>query len=193
MSGADLISASDAEPLYVHTTSQVEVKTKNTIVLEDVYACWTLNGENAKATGTPGDKTAKDYAHSAADIFCMVLNDAGEVDVEPCVPAAVKYDGKNTVITCYADGATGAADLEVGKVVLVDYYVKKTANAQIIEITADKFAGSFYLEGSTLFRRQADGVDLPAEFIIPNGKIQSNFTFSMASTGDPSEQMRLAV
>lgn len=27
---------------------------------------------------------------------------------------------------------------------------------------------------------------MPAEFIIPNCKIQSNFTFSMASSGDPS-------
>jgi hypothetical protein len=27
---------------------------------------------------------------------------------------------------------------------------------------------------------------MPAEFIIPNCKVQSNFTFSMASSGDPS-------
>ena len=27
---------------------------------------------------------------------------------------------------------------------------------------------------------------MPAEFIIPNCKIQSNFNFTMASTGDPS-------
>jgi hypothetical protein len=29
-------------------------------------------------------------------------------------------------------------------------------------------------------------VDWPAEFIIPSGKVQSNFTFTMAATGDPS-------
>ena len=49
----------------------------------------------------------------------------------------------------------------------------------------DKFGGNFYLEASTLFRN-TDGVDMPAEFIIPNCKIQSNFTFTMASSGDPS-------
>jgi len=27
---------------------------------------------------------------------------------------------------------------------------------------------------------------MPAEFVIPNCKVQSNFTFSMASSGDPS-------
>lgn len=69
--------------------------------------------------------------------------------------------------------------------VIVDYYVEKPAAAQQIEITADKFGGNYYLEASTLFRTQ-NGVDMPAEFIIPNCKVQSNFTFTMASSGDPS-------
>ena len=70
--------------------------------------------------------------------------------------------------------------------VIVDYYVERegSGNKQI-EITADKFGGNYYLEASTLFRDQ-NGVDMPAEFIIPNCKIQSNFTFTMASSGDPS-------
>ena len=41
------------------------------------------------------------------------------------------------------------------------------------------------MEAATLFR-DTNGVDMPAEFIIPNCKIQSNFTFTMASSGDPS-------
>ena len=69
--------------------------------------------------------------------------------------------------------------------VLVDYYVEKASGAQQIEITADKFGGTYYIEADTLFRTQ-QGLDMPAEFIIPNGKIQSNFTLSMAATGDPS-------
>ena len=70
--------------------------------------------------------------------------------------------------------------------VIVDYYVAREGEgAMQIEITADKFGGNYYLEASTLFRDQR-GVDMPAEFIIPNCKIQSNFTFSMASSGDPS-------
>ena len=72
-----------------------------------------------------------------------------------------------------------------GAVVLVDYYVEQKSNAQQIDITPDKFGGNYYLEASTLFR-DTNGVDMPAEFIIPNCKIQSNFTFTMASTGDPS-------
>lgn len=69
-------------------------------------------------------------------------------------------------------------------VALVDYYVEKDG-VQQIDITSDKFGGNYCLEASTLFR-DTNGIDLPAEFIIPNCKIQSNFTFSMASSGDPS-------
>lgn len=69
--------------------------------------------------------------------------------------------------------------------VLVDYYVAREAGATQIEITADKFGGNYYLEAETLFRNQS-GQDMPAEFVIPNCKIQSNFTFTMANSGDPS-------
>lgn len=70
--------------------------------------------------------------------------------------------------------------------VIVDYYTRHMSGTNMqIDITPDKFGGNYYLEASTLFRTQ-DGVDLPAEFIIPNCKIQSNFTFTMASSGDPS-------
>ena len=71
--------------------------------------------------------------------------------------------------------------------VIVDYYVKhsEAGAAKQIEISAESFGGNFYLEASTLFR-DTNGTDLPAEFIIPNCKIQSNFNFTMASSGDPS-------
>ena len=70
--------------------------------------------------------------------------------------------------------------------VMVDYYVKKKSNTvSELQIGAENFAGYYYVEADTLFRTQ-DGDDLPANITFPNIKIQSNFTFSMASTGDPS-------
>ena len=69
--------------------------------------------------------------------------------------------------------------------VIVDYYTEKNGGAKEIEITPDKFGGNYYLEASTLWKNSA-GIDEAAEFIIPNCKIQSNFTFTMASSGDPS-------
>ena len=76
-------------------------------------------------------------------------------------------------------------DAAGGNIVLVDYYIERESGAFEIDITPDKFGGNFYLEASTLFR-DTNGVDMPAEFIIPNCKVQSNFTFTMASSGDPS-------
>ena len=78
-----------------------------------------------------------------------------------------------------------ADDMNLGNGVLIDYYTPVRSGAKQIEIDAEKFAGTYYLEGSTLWR-DTNGVDHPAEFIIPNCKIQSAFTFTMAATGDPS-------
>ena len=85
------------------------------------------------------------------------------------------------------DGKKLTGEIEAGKTVLVDYYVTKQSGVvSELQIDAENFAGYYYVEASTLFRRQADGVDMPAELTLPNVKIQSNFTFAMASTGDPS-------
>lgn len=68
----------------------------------------------------------------------------------------------------------------------VDYYTAKDSGVTEIQIDAENFAGFYYVEASTLFRRESDGKDLPAEIVFPKVKIQSNFTFNMASSGDPS-------
>lgn len=81
---------------------------------------------------------------------------------------------------------TVGADLN-GKEVFVDCYIEKGADsAHEVQIESSSFGSNFYVEASTLFRKQADGTDVPAEITLPNVKIQSNITFSMASTGDPS-------
>lgn len=71
--------------------------------------------------------------------------------------------------------------------VFVDYYLDKVATAvDELQIAADNFAGNYYVEADTLFRRKSDGVDMPANLTFPNVKIQSNLTFSLSGTGDPS-------
>ena len=85
------------------------------------------------------------------------------------------------------DGTSLVAGTASNQTVMVDYYVvKKSADVSEIQIDAENFAGYYYVEADTLFRRQDNGVDMPANITLPNVKIQSNFTFSMASTGDPS-------
>jgi hypothetical protein len=165
LSGAGLVEASQDKPINVHVTETVEVTDGNTIYVEQ---------EPSVSAGS--------------EIYVMVLEN-GEVTGEPYLGT---YDnnqenGKYVIkLKSRADGYVVEDDAVKNTVVLVDYYTeKKSAGTSQIEITADKFGGNFYIEASTLFRTK-EGVDMPAEFIIPNGKIQSNFTFTMASSGDPS-------
>ncbi len=107
----------------------------------------------------------------------VVIMEDGDLAGASITGLSVDEEGKKLT------GATAAA----GKQVFVDFYiVKQSAVVSELQIDAENFAGYYYVEASTLFRRQADGVDMPAEITLPNVKIQSNFTFSMASTGDPS-------
>lgn len=176
LSGAGLIDATESEPIMVHTTEQI-----------------VLDGDSVDDEGNIIVPLSEEPHFNANEdfIYIMALKN-GEVDSEPYIPFSV--DGKNAILSQNsADGSrkNDLADMletlgtggEV--VVLVDYYTKKTGGASEITITPDKFGGYYYLEASTLFRN-TDGVDMPAEFIIPNCKIQSNFTFTMASSGDPS-------
>jgi hypothetical protein len=81
---------------------------------------------------------------------------------------------------------TDPGAIKPGNTVRIDCYAVHTDGAQEIQIDAENFAGYYYIEADTLFRDEATGQDLPAQFIIPRGKIQSNFTFTMANSGDPS-------
>ena len=175
LSGAGLIEASESTPIMVHTTEPTAE-----VTFDDEK-----NPSEVRITlsETPHFSESEDF------IYVMLMND-GEVDSEPFIPAKVE----GNVITLQAEFGNGRSnDLtpffeKAGKediVVLVDYYVKRIGGVSEISITPDKFGGYYYLEASTLFRN-TDGVDMPAEFIIPNCKIQSAFNFTMASSGDPS-------
>ena len=122
-------------------------------------------------TSVVGDTTIS----ATAPFYVLETEDDGSIKG---VIDGATVDGTGKKITC-----AGAAN----KTVMIDYYIiKQLSNMSEIHITADSFAGNWYVEGDTLFRRQADGVDLPAMLTFPNVKIQSNFNFTMAGTGDPS-------
>ena len=199
LSGAGLVDASNAKPIYQHVTETVDA------------ADMTLTTNELKIRVTEMPYLPSDKGDNFA--YVMLMKN-GEIISEPFIP-------EHTVVTkANADGEvptyTYQEDTEGGYIItvkthknhseladadedytakltddykydacLVDYYTPKMSDAQQIEITADKFGGNYYLEASTLFR-DTNGVDMPAEFIIPNCKIQSNFTFTMASSGDPS-------
>lgn len=98
----------------------------------------------------------------------------------------VETDNGGNIIPGFESSDYSPEDVQVGDSVRIDCYTVHDDGAYEMEIEAGTFAGYYYIEASTLFRDEATGVDMPAEFIIPRGKIQSNFTFSMAASGDPS-------
>ena len=179
LSGAGLVEATKDEQIMVHTTEQVA---------------------NARIEENNGEKdiviTLSEVPHFSEneDFIYVMLMSNGEVVSEPFIPAEV--NGKEIILreNFGTDDNARVNDLEkieadlaakMDVVFLVDYYVARSGGVSEITITPDKFGGYYYLEASTLFRN-TDGVDMPAEFIIPNCKIQSNFNFTMASSGDPS-------
>ena len=203
LSGAGLMDATEGEPIYVHTTQQVEVK-DGAIILDKVPSI-----------------------ENGAEMYLMIMKEDGSIDADK-IPLRILYSGgtgtagtapTKKTITNIQDLIDGAVDrynkahdgTDGGKkvdnfvglktedyklktaeetgynpIVYVDYYVKAASGVKQIDIEAGKFGGSYYLEASTLWRDQSTGDDYPAEFIIPNCKVQSNFTFTMAPTGDPS-------
>lgn len=124
-------------------------------------------------------------------MFGVILDDAGApaihcgeqiglAGVEPnCNVYTVTRDNKLQI-------TFAGADKYVGRVMRVDCYVEKTAGVTQLDVTAEDFSGNFYVEALTFFREQASGVDMPVFMIFPNVKIQSNFTLTMANSGDPS-------
>ena len=161
LSGAGIVEATGSKAINVHMTSRVEGNVSSGSVTVDL----------AKAIPTNGTLLEEEE-----NIYGFILDNSGNISERL---KSKSVDGNQITFS--------EVQTDNGKVIiLVDYYVAMKSGVQQLEVTPDKFAGSYYLEASTLFRRQEDGVDMPAQFIIPNVKIQSAFNFSMASTGDPS-------
>ena len=156
LSGAGLIDNSTKQYNY-HMTSYAEVDASKVVNLTA-----RANAVNAKGLS---DK---------APLFVLEAAEDGSLT------------GKMYSVTSI-DGYKLTTNAPAGAKVLVDYYViKNSADVKELQIDAENFAGYYYVEADTLFRRQSDGADLPANITLPKVKIQSNFTFTMASTGDPS-------
>ena len=168
LSGAGLIDATTLAPIYVHTT----LKTRATVGASDQIS---INLKTAM-----GDTLKEDQEIAEKTAYAFIM-EKGEIKAR-LTPAA-PTSGTGVVVF---GGVPEGYDEHDEVTVLVDFYVKASSGAYEMEITPDKFGGYYYLEASTLFRRQDTGKDMAATFIIPKVKIQSNFTFSMASSGDPS-------
>lgn len=75
-------------------------------------------------------------------------------------------------------------ELTGAEAIYLDYYTGGNSLTRLT-IEPDNFGANFYIEAETLFRDE-NGSDAAAIFTIPNSRVQSNFTITMASSGDPS-------
>lgn len=156
LSGAGLFKGTEAEEVHVHATAYATVDETGTIELDSLR-----DGESIDGT---------------APVFVAVVEPDGTITGDLITGA-----------TASGQKLTGAGAAYYNKNVFVDFYILKKANTvSEVQIDAATFGGYFYVEASTLFKDQESGKDLPAEITLPNVKIQSNFTFNMSSTGDPS-------
>lgn len=122
------------------------------------------------STGTDGTVTLSDATYGERGVLNTKGSDNVAFHLTPTYGGNNQYDEK----------------LTVGNAVRIDCYTLHGDGSQRLQIDAESFAGYYYIEADTLFRDEATGKDFPAEFVIPRGKIQTNFTFTMASSGDPS-------
>lgn len=174
LSGAGLIKGESKEKVNAHVTTNVLVDTNGVIDLTDALG-------------------ANEELCLNAPLFILEAEEDGSANgkVIPAksVDIVTKEEGEDPhkVTTKTATGKITVDEKYVGQTVIVDYYVARNADSiSEIQIDAENFAGYYYVEADTLFRRQDTGVDMPAILTLPNVKIQSNFTFTMASSGDPS-------
>lgn len=136
-----------------------------------------------------------EYLSAVTDDEVMVV-DTTQTETVTLKKATINADGKvdagdQTIYFVLGDNDPNSnldSDdvVKEGMTVRIDCYEVHGEEACEIQIDAENFAGYYYIEADTLFRDEETGNDVPAQFVIPRGKIQSNFTFTMANSGDPS-------
>ena len=206
LSGAGLVHGKksvtgESNPVYVHATYDLvaeTVKDKLVAKLTDeerngavliiskeapVYPV-TLDSAGAQANFLSAVTEKQVYVLEGEELTA-VSTDGGTLGAHGEILAPGK-----TIAFEFAKEDNGDSNLDksvkAGDTVRIDCYEVHYDEAYEMQIDAENFAGYYYIEASTLFRDEETGVDLPAEFVIPRGKIQSNFTFTMANSGDPS-------
>ena len=203
LSGADLFQGSSSvEYVHFHNTASAGITfvtgsvgvdgyiDLSSVLGKDESICAT-NDAPIYAIITEGDGSL------TGEIITGTQVTVGEITYSAGVPTGIDTSGKKQGIKITNASSSGVADFAAadrtdianGKsyAVFVDFYLdKKATKVDELQIAADNFAGNFYVEADTLFRRKSDGVDMPANLTFPNVKIQSNLTFQLSGTGDPS-------
>ena len=163
LSGAGVLKGANnsTAKVHIHTTTQTNISVTGTTATIDLTDALLTNDELC----------------DEAPVFITTVEADGSLTGE--ILTGFTASGK-TFVKADADSSLA------GKSVFVDYYITRLSNrVNELQIDGAHFGGYFYVEANTLWR-DTDGSDHAAEMTFPNVKIQSNFTFNNAATGDPS-------
>ena len=191
LSGAGLIAPSQSAPMHVHVTL---AKTLNAsgiaeITVADIKEETGLNAATkfmvCTSTAVPAYATKLDGSGAGIDYYSNVAWYSDSTATTAVSATEYEIDGTAKLYVQVKDNQSTPAAVN-GATVMLDFYVIMTQAVQEISIAPSDFGGYFYIEAQTLFRREDSGQDMAAEIIFPRVKVQSGFTFAMASSGDPS-------
>ena len=181
LSGAGLVNPSKTNVSHVHITidKYVDAQGVATVTLED------LREETGLELATHFDVCTS----TAAPAYATVLDGSG-AGIKFLPTVVVSGTASTAVNDAFAVEENQPATFTVTggaeKTVKLDFYVIMSTGVTEVQIKPEDFGGYFYVEAQTLYRREDSGKDMAAEIILPKVKVQSGFTFTMASSGDPS-------
>lgn len=200
--GADIADTTEGGKVHVHKMARFGVETSTSAIggtaipagqpyidVSSYYKGYSVSGTSPSQVVNYTQEICKD-----APFWVMNVNTDNSLTGDYIEKGLITFVDTSTTA---AEGKqyitftkrAGAEDYPVsaGETLHLDFYViRPTADVTEIQVRKDKFAGYFYVEAETLYRRQDSGADLPAVITIPKVKIQSNFSFSMSADGDPS-------
>lgn len=180
LANAGLYNASNSDVIYQHKRTTLFYMTGTSPSSTEYYVISTSNQiQTHTGLNAVDDIDAHTNKHTN-DLYCYISILDENNEIVKTLPAIVAGG------SVQADTSNIKDTINCTKGIIVDYYVEKKDKATQIEIESTEFKGmNFRVEGSTLFR-MTDGKDYNAQLIIPRIKIQSNMSFSMSGSGDPS-------
>lgn len=179
LSGAGLIDASTENVAHVHVTlnALLDETGKATVTLADLK----------EETGLSDATTLYVCNNAAAPVYATVIDGSGAgIEFIPNALTIVDAAGDKVEVDKDNNIQFQADATYANKTVKLDFYLVMNTGITEVEIKPQDFGGFFYVEAQTLYRREDTGMDMAAEIILPKVKVQSGFTFTMASSGDPS-------
>lgn len=180
LSGAGLEEYSNTAPTKVHFAETVKCETANTLILTDLLPNITVTTtQYGGIVQSSNDVNSVDYYK----MYVYKLDEYGNIGNPITDSITLSSNSTASPANHFLDKLT-CDSFALNEYYMVDAYAWSPATK--LTVGPEDFAGSYYIEADTLFRQESTGDDLPAQFIIPHGKVQSQYTFSMAATGDPS-------